>query len=146
MNNLRRTFACTLVCLIALSVLRAPIAAQDGEPLYDIVIRNGRVLDGAGNPWIAADVAIRNGRFVRVGRVEGKGKREIDASGKYVSPGWIDVMDQSGDVLPRNGLAENKLLMGVTTAIGGEGGTPVPAEKITDYFAGLEKNGISINR
>jgi len=57
MNNLRRTFAYTLICLLALSVWRFPIAAQGG-PLYDIVIRNGRVLDGAGNPWILADVAM----------------------------------------------------------------------------------------
>jgi len=128
-----------------LSVSRVPVASQDGEPVFDIVIRNGRVLDGASNPWILADVAIKDGRFVRVGRVGGRGRREIDASGKYVSPGWIDVMDQSGDVLPQNGSAENKLLMGVTTAIGGEGGTPVPAEKISEYFAGLEKNGISLN-
>ncbi|MGH9941408.1 MAG: N-acyl-D-amino-acid deacylase family protein [Pyrinomonadaceae bacterium] len=145
MNNLRRASACTLICLMALSVARVPIAAQDAAPVYDIVIRHGRVLDGAGNPWIAAEVAIHDGRFVRVGRVAGKGRREIDARGRYVTPGWIDVMDQSGGVLPQNGLAENKLLMGVTTAIGGEGGTPVPAEKITDYFAGLEKSGISIN-
>ncbi len=146
MNNLRRgIFAYTLICLLALSILRVPVAAQVGEPAYDIVIRHGRVLDGAGNPWIAADVAVKDGRFVRVGRVVGKGKREIDASGRYVSPGWIDVMDQSGDVLPQNGLAENKLMMGVTSAIGGEGGTPVPAENIPDYFATLEKNGISIN-
>src|SRR5260370_6926380 len=57
----------------------------------------------------------------------------------------MDGMDQSGGVLPVNGLAENKLRMGVTTAIAGEGGTPVPAEKITEYFADLEKKGISIN-
>ena len=112
---------------------------------YDIVIRNGRVLDGAGNPWIAADVAIKDGRFVRIGKITGKGRQEIDAAGRYVSPGWIDMMDQSGGVLPRNGLAENKLLMGVTTAIGGEGGTPVTVDKVPEYFAGLEKNGISIN-
>src|SRR5262249_50823146 len=62
-----------------------------------------------------------------------------------VSPGWIDSMDQSGAVLPLNGLAENKLREGVTTAIGGEGGTPVAAEKIRDYFADLERKGISIN-
>ena len=55
------------------------------------------------------------------------------------------MMDQSGGVLPKNGLAENKLRMGVTTAIGGEGGTPVRAEQVADYFAGLEKRGISIN-
>jgi N-acyl-D-amino-acid deacylase len=112
---------------------------------YDLVIRNGRVLDGAGNPWIRADVAIRDGRFVRIGHVAGRGTREIDATGRYVSPGWIDMMDQSGSILPRNGLAENKVRMGVTTAIGGEGGTPVPAARIPEYFEALEEQGISIN-
>jgi N-acyl-D-amino-acid deacylase len=112
---------------------------------YDLVIRNGRVLDGAGNPWILADVAIKDGRFVKIGRVPDRGTREIDAAGKYVSPGWIDMMDQSGGILPRNGLADNKLLMGVTTAIGGEGGFPVPASGIPAYFATLERQGISIN-
>ena len=115
--------------------------AQD----YDIVIRNGRVLDGAGNPWSQADIAISDGRFVRVGTVSGSGTREIDASGMYVSPGWIDMMDQSGRVLLTNGRAANKVLMGVTSAIGGEGGTPVPTEGIREYFETLERQGISIN-
>src|SRR5256885_6203050 len=110
--------------LVAISVVAN---AQTPDTLYDIVIRNGRVLDGQGNPWIAADVAIKDGHFVRIGRVAGHGKTEIDARGKYVSPGWIDMMDQSGSVLPRNGLAENKLREGVTTAIGGGGGGPGPA-------------------
>jgi N-acyl-D-aspartate/D-glutamate deacylase len=113
--------------------------------VYDVVIRHGRVLDGQGNPWILADVAIRDGRFVKIGKVTGRGRTEIDATGKYVSPGWIDMMDQSGGVLPRNGLAENKLQEGVTTAIGGEGGTPVPAARVREYFTGLERTGISIN-
>src|SRR5919199_1639440 len=120
--------------------------AQRAQPApYDVVIRNGRVLDGAGNPWILADVAIRDGRFVKIGKVEERGRTEIDARGKYVSPGWIDMMDQSGSVLPRNGLAENKLREGVTTAIGGEGGTPVPAAQIPEYFKQLERRGISLN-
>ncbi len=133
----------------------APQAAPRAEPRaadtpaatsqYDVVIRNGRVLDGAGNPWIAADVAILDGRFARIGHVTGRGRTEIDATGLYVSPGWIDMMDQSGSVLPRNGLAENKLRMGVTTAIGGEGGTPVPASRLPAYFDTLEQRGISIN-
>jgi N-acyl-D-aspartate/D-glutamate deacylase len=122
----------------------AGAAPAPNEP-YDVVIRGGRVLDGAGNPWIVADVAIRGGRFVKIGRVPERGRTEIDARGRYVSPGWIDMMDQSGSVLRRNGLAENKLLMGVTTAIGGEGGTPVPASMIPDYFRQLESQGISIN-
>jgi N-acyl-D-amino-acid deacylase len=145
MNLLQRISARTLLFLLVVAGLQAQVHAQSGEPPYDIVIRNGRVLDGAGNPWFLADVAIKDGKFVRIGKVSGKGRREIDAAGKYVSPGWIDVMDQSGGVLPKNGLAENKLLMGVTTAIGGEGGTPVDVDQIPEYFAGLERSGISIN-
>jgi len=133
---------------VVLSVLVAPrnAAAQavqrDG---YDVVIRNGRVLDGQGNPWILADVAIKGGRFAKIGVIPERGRTEIDAKGKYVSPGWIDMMDQSGSVLQRSGLAENKLQEGVTTAIGGEGGTPVSAARVAEYFSTLEKQGISIN-
>jgi len=76
---------------------------------YDIVIRNGRILDGEGNPWVRADVAISQGRFVKIGRIEGRGSREIDAHGDFVSPGWIDMMDQSGEVLLKNGLAEKRV-------------------------------------
>jgi N-acyl-D-amino-acid deacylase len=112
---------------------------------YDLVIRNGRVLDGNGNPWIRADVAIKNGRFVLIGKVDGRGRREIDAAGKYVSPGWIDMLDQSGASLLRNGLAESKVRMGVTTGIAGEAGTAVAADKLPEYFAELEKGGISMN-
>jgi N-acyl-D-amino-acid deacylase len=120
-------------------------ALAPAAPMYDIVIRNGRLLDGDGNPWVNADVAIKDGRFVKIGRVEGRGVREIDAQGDYVSPGWIDMMDQSGQVLLKNGLAENKLREGVTSAIAGEGGTPVPSAQIADYFKKLEAQGISLN-
>lgn len=115
------------------------------DSAYDVVIRNGRVLDGKGNPWILADIAIRGGRFAKIGKIMERGRTEIDASGKYVSPGWIDMMDQSGSVLPRNPLAENKLQEGVTTAIGGEGGTPVPAARVRQYFDSLQQQGISLN-
>jgi N-acyl-D-amino-acid deacylase len=131
---------CLIYCRVVLSQ-----AAESSGSTYDVVIRHGRVLDGAGNPWIAADVAISGGRFVKVGKVAGTGKREIDATGLYVSTGWIDVMDQSGSVLLKNGLAENKLREGVTSAIAGEGGTPVEAAQIGEYFAQLQKQGISIN-
>ncbi|HEV8197007.1 MAG TPA: amidohydrolase family protein [Gemmatimonadales bacterium] len=145
-------FSCT-GALLAAGLCSCSSAATTATPhppaplgvAYDLVIRNGRVLDGDGNPWIRADVAIKDGRFVKIGRVPDRGVREIDAAGKYVSPGWIDMMDQSGGILPRNGLAENKLLQGVTTAIGGEGGFPVDASGIPAYFATLERQGISIN-
>lgn len=144
-SKFRHVIVSMLILVLQPTALVVRVSAQADSSMYDIVIRNGRVLDGAGNPWILADVAIKDGRFVRIGRVEGKGKREIDASGRYVSPGWIDVMDQSGVALQKNGLAENKLLEGITTAIAGEGGTPVPAEKIGDYFAELERKRISLN-
>ena len=129
--------------LLTCAFLLGCVRAQTVE--YDLVIRNGRVLDGNGNPWIRADVAIKDGRFAAIGKIEGKGRREIDAGGKYVSPGWIDMLDQSGGSLMRNGLADSKLKMGVTTGIAGEGGTPVAPDKLPEYFATLEKNGISMN-
>ena len=135
-----------LVVLSMVLAMSVVVSAQtDGQAIYDIVIRNGRVLDGAGNPPIFADVAIRDGRFARIGVVTGRGRQEIDAAGRYVSPGWIDMMDQSGAALLENGLAENKLQEGITSAIGGEGGTPVPVEKIPEYFGTLQRQGISIN-
>jgi len=130
-----------LSCAALLSAV--PAAAEDFA--YDIVIRNGRLLDGLGNPWLRANIAIKDGRIASIGRCEGRGRREIDAHDHYVSPGWIDLMDQSGEVLLRNGLAENKLLQGVTSAIAGEGGTPVPADQIDAYFRELETKGISLN-
>ena len=149
-TSIRRLRNCFLswTAIVAGSFLATPAHAQTSAPAtfeYDIVIRGGRVLDGAGNPCIFADVAIKDGRFVKLGKIQGHGRTEIDAHGRYVSPGWIDMMDQSGIALPKNGLAENKLMEGVTTAIGGEGGTPVPAEQLRDFWASLEKSGISLN-
>ncbi len=143
-NHIRQFFTATLVFVFLSSIFITPIHAQNGE-IYDLVIRNGRVLDGAGNPWILADVAVKDGRFVKIGKFGGKGKREIDAKGKYVSPGWIDMQDASGGILLKNGLAESKLLQGVTTAIAGEGGAPVEADKLAEYFANIEKGGFSFN-
>jgi len=146
-HNLRMSQRAIRLFLIGVVIaglgLASPLAQR--APDYDLVIRNGRVIDGMGNPWILADVAITDGRFAKIGHVTGRGRQEIDAKGRYVSPGWIDMMDQSGSVLRGSGLAENKLRMGVTTAIGGEGGTPVPAERIPEYFADLQRTGISIN-
>jgi N-acyl-D-amino-acid deacylase len=136
----------SVLCSVALAL--APVltlGAPAQEPEYDIVVRNGRVLDGMGNPWVAADVAIRDGRLAKIGHVEGRGRREIDARGDYVAPGFIDMMDQSGEVLPQHGLAENKLLQGITSAFAGEGGTPVPAAQVDEYFSQLERSGISLN-
>ena len=141
MNTVRGSIAqAVLAACLSVSFSLASLADD-----YDIVIRSGRVLDGAGNPWIAADIAINDGKIVKIGIVTGEARREIDASGKYVSPGWIDMMDQSGQALREVGFAPNKINMGVTTLIGGEGGTPVPAAEVAAYYAELEEKGISVN-
>src|SRR5262249_51150279 len=152
MKKINRCYLSTLALLLALTVFApalgqttnaVPNAQTDAQ--YDLVIRNGRVLDGAGNPWILADVAIDKGRFAKIGGVAGRGRQKVSTKRGNVSPGWIDMRDQPVPVWPGNGLAKNKLRRGVTTPIGGEGETPGPAEKIPEYFAGLEKSGVSIN-
>jgi N-acyl-D-amino-acid deacylase len=94
---------------------------------------------------VRTDVAIKDGRIAQIGQLDGGGTREIDATGKYVAPGFIDMMDQSGGALLKNGAAENKLRMGVTSVIAGEGGTPVPADRIEGYFEQLGRQGIAVN-
>src|SRR5580700_5765796 len=112
---------------------------------YDVIIRGGRVLDGQGNPWVRADIGIRDGRLARIGRVTGRAEREIDAGERYVTPGWIDMMDQSGWALRRDGLAASKLRQGVTTLIAGEAGAPAPSAKLAAWFDRLAEKGISPN-
>lgn len=88
---------------------------------YDLVIRNGRVADGTGNPAFTADVAIRGERVVAIGRDLPKGARELDARGMIVAPGFIDVHIHSEDIgkIPK---AENLVRMGVTTIVTGNCG------------------------
>jgi N-acyl-D-amino-acid deacylase len=135
---MKTLLACSAAFLLGTTAMAA-------APDFDILIRGGKVLDGAGNPWVRADVAIKDGRIAKVGKISGTATREIDATGRYVSPGFIDMMDQSGQTLLVNGGAENKLLEGVTSAIAGEGGTPVPADQIGAYFDKLQSQGIAIN-
>ena len=132
-------------CLIAAGLMAIPPVSAQEMAQYDLVIRGGRVLDGAGNPWIKADVAIADGRIVKIGTVSGQGRQELDATGRYVAPGFIDMLDQSGSALLRDGSAANKLHMGVTTLIAGEGGTAVPAHDLSSYFSQLEAQGIAVN-
>ncbi|HEX8559625.1 MAG TPA: D-aminoacylase [Pyrinomonadaceae bacterium] len=99
--------------------------AADG-PAYDLVITNARVVDGSGNPWFRADVAVRGGVVARVGRVEpSEGRRVVDARGRVLAPGFIDVHTHVENLfdLPD---AENFVRMGVTTVVTGNcGGSAV---------------------
>ena len=74
----------------ALILFAAPLAAQEEEP-FDLLIRGGRVVDGTGNPWVRADVAVRGDRIARIGHLPNAiAERIIDAEGLVVAPGFID--------------------------------------------------------
>ncbi len=96
-------------------------------PRYDLVLRGGRVVDGTGNPWRLADVAVRGDRIVSIGALAaGSGRREIDARGRVVAPGFIDAHSHSDYTLLEDGHAESKIRQGVTTEVLGEGGSVGP--------------------
>ena len=107
------------------TALAAAVAAQ--APVdYDLVIRGGPVLDGAGNPWVLADVAVRQDAIVAIGSgLAGKGRREIDAGGLVVSPGFIDTHTHARRGIFEVPTADNYVRQGVTTIFEGpDGGSP----------------------
>jgi len=132
-----------VVCFLLL--LFTALALSFAQQQYDVLIKGGRVLDGAGNPWVYANIAVTGNRITRIGRFEASAKWVIDASGLYVAPGFVDIMDQSGRALLADGKAQSKVRQGVTTAIGGEGGTVGPADRLDEYFETLMRQGISMN-
>jgi dihydroorotase/N-acyl-D-amino-acid deacylase len=112
---------------------------------YDLIIRNGLVLDGTGKEGIQADVAVRGGKIVAVGTLpeDAKAKHVIDASGKVVAPGFIDIHTHAERKLLRFPNIENYITQGVTTVVGGNcGGSPLP---IGAYFAKAESLRIAVN-
>ena len=134
---------------------------------YDLVIRNGHVIDGPGSPWYAADVGIRAGKIAAIGRLaDAPARRTIDARGMVVAPGFIDMLGQSEMTVLVNPHLPSKIFQGITTEITGEGSSIAPlndaivkADHVTwehygvqptwrtfrDYFARLGKQGIGIN-
>ena len=105
------------------------VGASAAAPTYDLLIQNGRVLDGSGNPWFYADVAVSGDRIVAVGELKGaSARRTIDATGLYVAPGFIDVHSHAAPPLATAALAEGRPLLaqGLTTIVGNpDGGGPV---------------------
>ena len=85
---------------------------------YDLIIRNGRIIDGTGSPWYGGDVAIRNGKIAAIGNLaNAQARRSIDAAGMVVAPGFIDMLGQSEDSLLIDNRSLSKLSQGITTEI-----------------------------
>lgn len=160
--------ALALTCLLGLGfVMTACVSdgmdSSAASGTLDILITDGRVVDGGGNPWYRADVGIRDGRIVAVGELsDRKAARTIDAADRVVAPGFIDMMGQSTLVLVTDPpSAESKLRQGITTYLSGEGGSPAPRSPEWDpvtigdearswttyaeYFGILEERGIPLN-
>jgi N-acyl-D-amino-acid deacylase len=141
---------------IFLSIIAAA-AQEGGAESYDLLIRNGRVVDGSGAPWYRADVAIRGGRIAAIGRLSGaKATRVIDASELVVAPGFIDMMGQTArPFIKDHNAAFNLLTQGITTINCGEGGSDAPLGEeegkragwrtMREFFALLEKSGMPMN-
>jgi N-acyl-D-amino-acid deacylase len=103
------------------------LPSQQNAGEYDVIIRNGRILDGAGGPWYSDDIAISNDRIVAIGKLENAhAKRVVDATGRVVSPGFIDMLGQSETALLIDNRSLSKLSQGITTEITGEGGSIAP--------------------
>ncbi len=134
---------------------------------YDLVIRNGRIIDGTGSPWYAGDVAISAGKIAAIGHLaNAPARRTIDAHGLVVAPGFIDMLGQSELTILVNPHLPSKIYQGITTEVTGEGGSIAPlndaivkADHVTyehygvkpdwktfrEYFARLRKQGMGIN-
>jgi dihydroorotase/N-acyl-D-amino-acid deacylase len=139
---LRRLRAALLLPLLAACAARTPRAG--GGEAYDLVIANGRVVDGTGNAWFLGDVAVRGDRIARVTPAgllaRATTRRRVDATGMVVAPGFIDIQGQSGGAfLAGDGRDVGKLTQGVTTEILGENSTPAPANALT--LQGVDLSG-----
>ncbi len=134
---------------------------------YDVVVRNGHIVDGTGSPWYEADLGIRAGKIAAIGRLrDAPAKLTIDARGMVVAPGFIDMLGQSELTILVDPRLPSKIYQGITTEITGEGGSIAPlndaiikADHVTyehfhisptwrtfaEYYARLRKQGMGIN-
>src|SRR5262245_34719362 len=111
-----------LVCLLAAVAIAGPAEAP-----FDLLLTGGRVVDGSGAPWFAADVGVRDGKIAAVGALAGRpAKRTIDATGLLVTPGYIDLLGQSEYNVLVDKRAASKITQGITTEVTGEGDSIAP--------------------
>ncbi len=145
----------------------APLESGAAERTYDIVITNGHIIDGTGSPWYSGDVGIRDGKIAAIGNLsDAKRARTIDARGKVVAPGFVDMLGQSEYTILVEPRLPSKIYQGITTEVTGEGESIAPLNDaiiradqeqfdhyriqvdwrtFREYFSRLEKQRIGIN-
>ena len=131
----------SLTALAGMLVTCGYLFAQAPAP-YDLVIRNGRVIDGTGSPWYRADVAVRGDTIALIApAISAPAARVIDANGQIVSPGFIDIHNHARENFFRLPSADNYIRQGVTTLIEGpDGGSPVPLGPFLDKLDATQKS------
>lgn len=158
----------TLTITIASMLLTLSAASQNAKaPEYDLLIKNGTIVDGSGRKAFKADLAVKGDRITRIGNLkEATGARVIDAQGLIVAPGFIDMLGQSETYVLIDNRAMSKVMMGVTTEVTGEGESIAPINErlikeqedfnqrynltidwrtLDDYFRRLERQGTGVN-
>jgi N-acyl-D-amino-acid deacylase len=167
MNKIiKTTLLATIQIPIFLAFLLLATLASAQTPTFDLVITHGHIIDGTGSPWYSGDLGIRGGKIAAIGNLSAAPrKRTIDAAGKVVAPGFIDMLGQSELTILVDPRLPSKIYQGITSEITGEGTSIAPINdaiiqsdhtyehyKITpdwrtfrQYFARLEKQGMGIN-
>lgn len=142
--------------LCSISTFIAPRIGSAAET-FDVVIKSGRVVDGTGSPWYRGDIGIRDGKIVRIGRIEAAtATKVIDAKGLVVSPGFVDMMGQTATPMLRDSKTGlNLLRQGITTINAGEGVSAAPLDaaaaktagwqSMAEYFQLLDLKGLPVN-
>lgn len=150
-------FVPVLSVLVAMGWAIPMTGEIQGADQFDLVIRNGRIVDGTGAPWYFGDLAIADGKIVRIGHVPPEsGRKVIDATGLVVAPGFIDMMGQTATPMMNDPqTAMNLLTQGITTINAGEGGSAAPLSPeegkqqgwttMSEYFALLDMKGLPVN-
>src|SRR5216683_2645139 len=157
---------CRRLILVIALITAWPLRGQT-PPAFDLVITNGHIIDGTGSPWYSGDLGIRDGKVAAIGNLAAAPRRRtIDAAGRVVAPGFIDMLGQSELTILVEPRLPSKIYQGITTEITGEGSSAAPQSDALvsadrqgydhlhlnadwrtyrEYFARLEKQGIGIN-
>lgn len=156
-----------ILCLLLLAAAIASMGQTPSVERFDIVIVNGHIVDGTGSPWYSGQVGIRAGRIAAIGNLTAAPRAQtIDAGGKVVAPGFIDMLGQSELSILVDPRLPSKITQGITTEITGEGDSVAPLNAamiaadhnsyghlgitpdwntFSEYFARLERQGMGIN-